>query len=447
MEKTKIIEILTEWNFWNKQINSGVYREIYTNKMLKYINLDKIISIVGVRRSGKSTLIRQLSQALIKNKVNKYNILIINFEEPAFERFDIKFLLKIYEAYLEILKPETSKKSKPYLFLDEIQNIKKWEKFVRSLNEKKEAFIVITGSSSKIMSQELASVLTGRQLYFEVFPLSFMEVLKFNNLHVKSKKEVLINHLTIKKIFHDYLSWGGFPEIVLNKDTELRRKILISYYEDIISRDIIQRFQIKKPDYLKTLAHYLLINISSDISFSRISKFIKLPVETIRRYSSYIEASYLIFFLKRFSFSLKEQENSPRKVYSIDTGLSNTIGFKFSHNYGKLIENIVALELKRRKAMDSPFLEFYYWKNHHGNKQVDFIIKEKEQVTNAIQVCWDMEDPRTKDREINSLLAGMKELNLQQGIIITEDFESIEKISNKQIICKPLWKWLLNNNL
>ncbi len=437
MNKERIIEILNAWNFWNKDLEVGIVRKRYLDKLLEFIKTDKIISIVGVRRSGKSTLIKQMAKRLIENGVDKTDILIINFEEPEFENLDIKFLIRIYQAYNEIIKPQ----NKPYIFLDEIQNVTKWEKFVRSLNEKKEAFLVISGSSSKLLSEELATVLTGRQLYFEILPLSFPEFLNFNGLDINSQKAAIFNSLKIKRLLGDYLRVGGFPEVTLGKTEEFKKRILVSYYEDIINRDIVQRFKIKKIDKLKSLVRFYLTNISSYVSFNRISKFIQLPVETIRRFSSYIETSDLIFFIKRFSFSVKEQENSPRKIYSIDIGLSNAVGFKFSDNYGRLAENIVALKLKEIQSQN-PLTEIYYWKNQYGDKETDFLIKEGLDVTQAIQVCWDVTNRETKDRELKGLLKSMEEFRLKKGLIITEDFEGKEKIRGVEIIYKSLWKWL-----
>ncbi len=296
MNKEKIIEILNEWNFWKKEIQTGVERSGVLNKLLEFIASDKVISIVGVRRSGKSTLLRQMAKRLIEKGLPSQNILIVNFEEPMFENTDISLLLKIYQAYIEIISPT----EKPYIFLDEVQNIKGWERFVRSLQEKKEAYITVTGSSSQLLNEELATVLTGRQLYFEVFPLSFKEFVGFRSKELKDKKDLLIRSSEIKQYFREYLAIGGFPEVVVNENEEFQKRVLISYYEDIINRDIIQRFKIKKSEQLKTLVHFYLTNIASQISFNSISKFIKLPVETIRRFSSYAKLSNLIFFIKRF---------------------------------------------------------------------------------------------------------------------------------------------------
>lgn len=434
MEKSRIIEVLNRWNFWSRDIDTGILRKNYVDRLLKFVKTDKIISIVGVRRAGKSTLIKQMAKKLIDEGVDRNNILIINFEEPEFENADVAFLNTIYEAYTEIIRPS----GKPFLFLDEIQNVKKWEKFVRSLNERKEAFITVSGSSSKLLSEELATVLTGRQIYFEVFPLSFREFLDFENIQIKDTRDLLLNSKRIKTLLREYLEYGGFPESVLNKDREFRERILRSYYDDIINRDIVQRFKVKKIDKLRAIARFYLTSISSSISFNKMSRFIQLPTETVRRFSYYIEITNIVFFVKRFSYSVKEQENSPRKVYSIDAGLSNAIGYRFSENLGRLAENMVAMELKRRQLEEN--LEIYYWKK---NYEVDFVVKDRLKVKELIQVCWDISSYETKERELKSLLKAIKEFKLSQGTVITEDFEGEEDADGKKIIYKPLWKWLL----
>lgn len=437
MEKTKIVEVLNKWNFWGKELDAGLPRRGYVDDMRKFAKTDKIVSVIGVRRAGKSTLIKQVAKTLMDEGVDKNNTMIVNFEEPEFEGADVSFLQQIYEAYLEIMKPS----GKPFIFLDEIQNVKGWERFVRSLNERREAFITISGSSSKLLSEELATVLTGRQIYVEVFPLSFREFLGFKGMEIKGMRDVLMNSLKIKSLFREYMEAGGFPEIVLNKDQEFRARVLKSYYEDIVGRDIIQRFKVRKPDQLRALTRFYLTNVSSLISFNRVSKFIRLPTETVRRFSSYLETSNLIFFVKRFSWSVKEQENSPRKVYSVDAGLTNAVGFRFLENFGKIAENMVAMELKRRRAQN-PELEVFYWRDYR-QREVDFMVKEGLKVKELIQVCWDVSDHETKEREVKALAKAMKEFKLGEATVITEDFEGKESVNGKKIVFKPIWRWAL----
>jgi len=435
MQKSRIIEVLDKWNFWSRDMDIGVPRRGYIEELLKFIKTDKVISVVGVRRSGKSTLIRQLAKTLMDGGIDKNNILIVNFEEPEFEGADVRFLQQIYEAYLELMKPP----GKPFLFLDEVQNVRGWERFVRSLNERKEAFLTISGSSSKLLSEELASILTGRQIYIEVFPLSFKEFLSFEGLEIKEMKDALLGSTRVKSLFREYMESGGFPEVVLNKDPDFRARTLRSYYEDVVGRDVVQRFKVRKPDKLRALAKFYLTNVASPISFNRISKFIRMPTETVRRFSSYLETANLIFYIKRFSWSVKEQENSPRKVYSVDVGLSNAVGFRFLENLGKIAENLAAAELRRRQAKN-PNLEVFYWRDYRG-REVDFLIKEGPKVKELIQVCWDVSDYETKEREIEALRKAMEEFGLREAAILTEDFEGEEDVNGGKVTYKPLWRW------
>jgi len=437
MEKTRIVEVLSRWNFWKRDLDTGILRKSYVDELLKFVKTDKIVSIVGVRRSGKTTLMKQMAKLLMEGGTGRDDLLMVNFEEPEFEGADAKALQRIYEAYLEIVKPSR----KPFVFLDEIQNVRGWERFVRSLNERGDAFVTISGSSSKLLSKELATVLTGRQVYFEVFPLSFREFLSFEKMEIGGVKDILLNSLKIKRLFREYMEVGGFPEIVLNKDPDFRARTFRSYYEDIVSRDVIQRFKVKKSDKLKALARFYLTNISSPISFNRISGFIQLPTETVRRFSSYLETANLIFFIRRFSWSVKEQENSPRKVYSIDVGISNAVGFRFRENLGKAAEDLVAVELRRRQAQN-PNLEAFYWGDHQ-QREVDFVIKKGLKVRELIQVCWDVSDLETRRREVKALAKGMEEFKLKEGLVLTGDFEGGEKVGGRRIVYRPLWKWLL----
>ncbi len=438
MEKGEIITVLEKWNFWKREIDTGNKR-IITEKLFPVLKYDKVITIVGVRRSGKSYILRQFVKKLIEKRVPKEDILIINFEEPAFEGSNLRLLLKIYESYKEIIKP----KGKPYIFLDEIQEVKNWEKFVRSLNERKEAHLILTGSSSKLMSEEMGSILTGRQLTFEVFPLSFKEFLIFNNLTIKSEKQIYLNADYIKKYVWEYVNYGGFPEVVLTENEEIKNKIIFEYYNTIINRDIVERFKIRSIEKMRSLARYYFSNISSLITYRKLSKFLKIPVETISRFSEYLQTAKLIFFIYRFSFSLKEQENSPRKIYCIDNGLFTSLGFRFIENRSKLLENLIAIEVLRRKFYGYNSLEIYYWKDYK-QREVDFVLKEGAKIKQLIQVCYSLDDYNTKEREIKSLIKASEELKCNNLLIITWDFEGEEKIKGKNIIYKPLWSWLLS---
>ncbi len=440
MQKGEIIETLERWNFWRRDIDSGIIRD-QTPEIMKALKYDKIITLTGVRRSGKSYILRQLAKNLISKGVPREDILIVNFEEPHFSDADLNILLKIYEAYMEIIKPA----GKPYIFLDEIQEVKKWERFVRTLNETKEAHVVITGSSSKLMSEELASILTGRQMTYEIFPLSFLEYLRFMNINIKEEKDIYLNASKIKRAIYDYIENGGFPEIFFIKENDLKRKILLDYYDTIINRDIIHRYRVREIEKLRNLAKYYLTNISTLITYRKAGNSLEIPVETVSRFSEYLKTTKLIYLITRFSFSVKEQSRGPKKIYSIDTGLSNAVGFRFRENYSKLMENAVAIELLRRNSRN-PFLEIYYWKDYQQH-EVDFVVKEGFEIKELIQVCYNIQDFETKKREIRSLIKASAEFNCKTLLVITWDYEAEEKVKwrgrEAEVKFLPLWKWLL----
>lgn len=435
MSKNEIVKILEDWNFWVKNLNTGVPRSLYLNELEKMMPSEQIRVITGARRSGKSYIMRQLAKRLMDEKgVNKSNILIVNFEDPRFTGLSANLLQQIFDVYLEHQMP----KGKIYVFLDEIQEIPGWEKWVRVAQELGKATMVVSGSNAKLLSSELATVLTGRHLDTTVLPLSFRELLKFKELEIRNDADLIRNDIKLKSLLGEFTRFGSFPLVVLGEDKE---KILLSYYDDVVSKDLIKRYKIRKTEEIKSLAKFYLSNISSPITFSSSGKFLHMSAQSIERFSAYLETSYLLFFLKRFSFKVKEQEKSPRKVYAVDTGLANTVGFQFSGNLGRLAENLVFLELKRKTYFD-PFLEIYYWKSL-AQEEVDFVVKEDAKIKELIQVCWDLRDINAKKRETKALLKAMNEFKLEKGLIITEDYEGEEDFEGKKIQYMMLRKWLL----
>lgn len=422
MSKNEIIEILKDWNFWDRPLDCGITRPEYLSRIRALLESRQVISITGCRRSGKSYLMRQAAADLIKSGVDSRQILMVNFEDPRFIKLDVRLLQDIYEAYTEYMPAG----SNPYIFLDEIQEVEGWERWVRTFHELKKAKVCISGSNAKLLSHELGTVLTGRHLDLTVFPLSFKEFLSFRGLPSANSAAL-----------REYLEIGGFPEAVSSAH---RQEILLSYFEDILNKDLLRRFRVRKPEQLKSLAKYYLSNNSSQITFNSFEKSFEISANTAKKFSGYLEDAYFVLFLKRFSLKMKVQEKSPRKAYCIDTGLANSIGFRFSRNWGRLAEAAVFLELKRRQfvAIDS---ELYYWKDPQ-HREVDFIVKEGVKPAQAIQVCWQTGDLKTKEREVKGLLKAMAELSLKEGVVITEEHEEEQDISGRKIRFIPLVKWL-----
>jgi predicted AAA+ superfamily ATPase len=437
MDKNEILNILQNWNDWTSQQDLGVPRKFYIDRLEGLIlGSNQVITITGPRRAGKSYIMRQMGRLLTEKGVKKENILFVNFEDPRFLSLDAELLIQIYDTYLEFLSPTDT----PYVFLDEVQEVKGWEKWVNMMHELRKARIIVSGSNAHLLSRELGTLLTGRHLDLTVFPLSFKEYLIFNNLEVKTFLDIESKKTEIKGLFRKYIESGSFPEVTLSlKKTE----VLLNYFDDLLTKDILKRFHIRKTQAIKALIKYYLSNAANLITFSSIEKYLGISADTIEKFSGYLEDVYLIFQLKRFSYKVKDQEKSPRKIYAIDTGLCNTLGFRFSENSGRLAENIVFLTLRRKQILN-PQIELFYWKDPQ-HREVDFVVKDDGlTITNLIQVCWNMHDERVKKRELVSLQKAMKELKIKNALIITEDTEGEEIQNGFNMKIVSLWKWLLS---
>ena len=433
MDKKELIEILQEWNFWKKELDTGKERELYLEKCLRFLNVNVVVSIIGIRRSGKSYIMRQTIKKLIEKGTESKNILMVNFEDRRFAEFYPKFLDEIYETYIEFLKPDKEQ----FIFLDEIHNVPKWEKWVRTMHELGKGKIIISGSSSSLLTGELASILTGRHLDVFIFPLSFREFLHFKSIKIEDKLDLIAKKIEIKRALSQYIEYGGFPEVVLSNE---KKQLLLTYFDDILTKDIEKRYKLKETEKLRALARFYLTNISNTITFNSIKQFLDTTTNTIQKFSSYLEEVNMLFFVKRFSFKVKEQEKSARKLYAADVGLANAVGFRFSSNLGRIAENLVAIELRREERLGN--MEIYYWQDIQ-KREVDFIVKKEQKIRQLIQVCWNINEYKTKEREIKALLKASKELKCANLLVITENYETEEKIDSKKVKYIPLWKWLL----
>ncbi|ODS41900.1 MAG: hypothetical protein MSIBF_00615 [Candidatus Altiarchaeales archaeon IMC4] len=416
MNRTIIRQVFEEQRERILEREHGVGREIEP-KIAEKLNLKESIVISGVRRCGKSSLLGQIA----KNQAGDF--LYVNFEDERLDGFKVKDFNVLWEEYLSAYKPE----GKVFIFLDEVQEVEKWEKWVNRMGEFESVKFFITGSNARLLSSEISSLLTGRNITFPLFPFSFKEICKPANLY--DTKETAKIRANLKQ----YMEYGGFPAVFLNED----RDLLSGYFRDIINRDIIDRYEIKNKKLFNELAKYVLSCYGRPITFRKLGNVFEVnSPNTIKRYLGYLEEAYLIFTLENYSSSMAEIVKMPRKVYAIDACLADHMAFKESQNIGARIENIVFLELKRRGK------EIYYWKDGK-QREVDFVIKEGMKPKQLIQVCYDIEDPDTKKKEINALLGAMENFNLKDGLVITDDYEYEEEISGGMIRYTPLWKWLL----
>ena len=423
------IEKLSEWNPWweNKELLKkliGMHRPKY-DYLIDSINIKEIVIITGIRRSGKSTLMYQMINKLLENGVDQKQILFVNLEDKKLAN---ESLDDIYLTYRKILNPN----KKAYIFFDEIHKRQEWESWIRKKYDlKTNDKFIISGSCSYLLKKEYSTLLTGRNIMFEVFPLSFEEFLSFKELKIDKeniRKGIILEKtkIIILNYLEEYLTIGGFPEVFF-KEEQFKLKILEQYFDDILYKDIIDRYNLNTQK-TKDLAIFLITNFTSLISLRNVRNSLKISYDSIKDYLSYYKEAFLLFTIDHFSYSFKEQKTLASKVYCIDNGLRNGVSFRFSKDEGKLVENLVFVELKRREN------DIYYWKN---KGEVDFIIKEKNQNLIAINVSYTDD---INERETEALIEFKKEFkNVKELILITKETEKKEE----GIEFIPLWKWLL----
>lgn len=434
METATLLEILDDWNFWRKDRPTGIPRPAYGEHLLKLIRTSQVVTIVGIRRSGKSTIMLQLIRKLIEKGENPKNILYVNFEDVRFTEPNIALLNKIYDVYMTTLHPTGT----PTILLDEVQKVTGWERFARTMHELKKAHVVVSGSTSKVLVSTLASVLTGRHIDMRVFPLDFSEYLSFNNLQPSTPLDIAAQRHTIKSLLSSYLEYGGFPLVCLQ---EQKKEILQTYVEDIMTRDVIENHTIEQAAKLKALAKLYLSNAGRRVSFNNLAKTLGLSLDTVERYSWYLEEAYLIHFMKKFSPSVKEQEATMNVVYAADNGLRTALGFSLSRDAGWVYQNAVAVHLLKIHGKENVF----YWMSD-TKQEVDFVVLRKRKPAQLIQVCYTLGHPETKAREFKALVKAAKELRCRNLLIITEDNEGSERYKGYTIQFVPLWRWLLEKS-
>ncbi len=416
-QREEIQRIFTEENIIERE---------FLDTWKRFIGSNLIKVVTGIRRSGKSVFSFQL--------LNKKKYAYINFDDERLVGLKPSDLNMILEAFYQLYGDFK------YIFLDEIQNIEGWELFVNRL--KRQGFnVVVTGSNAKLLSKELATHLTGRYIGIEIFPFSFREFLTFenfdmtnNDLYSTRKKSLLIKKL------QEYITHGGLPEAI--KDKGVLKSYLPTLYSTTLTKDVISRYKINYVTTLKEISNYLISNFSKYITFNKIKNNYNLKSpHTSKKYVSYLEESYLFFLLDKFSFRYKEATASPKKVYAVDTGIINVMAFASSENFGRLMENLIAIELLRKKAFN-PLSEIYYWKDYQ-QKEVDFVLKKGPKVEQLIQAVYVSSPDEIDKREYAALLKASKELQCNNLLMITWDYEAKETLDGKKIEFTPLWKWLL----
>jgi predicted AAA+ superfamily ATPase len=377
---------------------------------------EQIVVISGIRRSGKSTLLRQFA--------DRYrNYYYINFDDERLIDFtlaDFSTLMLVFNKIQPGIK---------VLFIDEVQNIDGWERFVRRIHD--EGYkVFLTGSNARLLGSELATHLTGRYAKIELYPFSFTEILDFRQFDYRAITSAGKAGLLV--VFDEYLEYGGFPEFLKYRNREFLQRT----YDDILFRDIITRFGIREVKAFRQLVHYLFSNLAKEASYHSLMKALGFKsAMSVRSYIGFLEEAYLVFEIFRYDRSLKKQYANPKKFYMIDNGMRNAVSFRFSEDTGRLFENLVFIELRRRETA------VYYYR---GKQECDFITEDKGLLNTAIQVCFELNDGN-REREIGGITDAMNELGITQGLILTYNQEETIANDGKEIAVVPVWRWLIED--
>ncbi len=426
-------EVLVDWNFWGSYDIEYIDRDYDIGGL---ISNRYALVLYGVRRAGKSYLAYGYLKKLIEKGVNPKETLIVNFEDPRLTGITVNELTKIYEEYLKLTNARN-----PIVVLDEVQNVKGWEKFVRYLVENKRLRVIVAGSSSKLMSREYATVLTGRHVDLEVLPLSFREYLRFRGVELKDSIDAYKYRNRILSLLEEYLEFGGFPEVALVKDRRRKEGLLRTYFNDILAKDVAVRYNVRHYQLLESLARIYVTNVSRPLSLRKIARSLNKSLHTIERYTEYLETARMIILLKKISRKAREIEKSIRKIYVVDIGFHTKIGYKFTKDVGRVMENIVLLHLMRKYTLNK---ELFYYTTSNG-REVDFVLKVNGEIKQLIQVTYELrrEDHEQYRREIGALVKASRELSCKNLQVITWSQEDVEEVGNVRIKIVPLWKWLL----
>jgi len=397
--------------------------------------IKRAISIIGPRRAGKTFFMFQVIGELLRNGIDKSRILYVNLESDLLIGCTVEDLRNMLNIFYEIYPENRGRKI--YLFLDEVQNVPYWERFVRNLVDSGGIQVYVSGSSSKLLSIEVATSLRGRTLPYYIYPFNFKEFLRAKGFEVEkylssSKKATLLN------LLQKYME-GSYPEVVLFEKE--REKVLKEIFDVTIYRDIVERFRVKNIRVLRLMVKGLVS--STYFSIHKFYNYIKslgmkVSKNTLYNYVEYFSDSLVLYTLRKYSRSYKEVEQTIPKIYFVDNGLLIINGVE---NTSRLMENLFFSELLKKGLTPNENL-FYFYSN---NKEVDFVITGGGKVKQLIQVCYNIDDFNTKEREISALVKASKELDCSDLTVITWDYEGVEKHGGRRIKFLPLWKWLLES--
>lgn len=370
--------LLDRWNRWGTaRLDPGLSRDV-TAHIDPFLDSPEVVALIGPRRAGKSTVLYQLMDRLEARGVPPTAMLHLNLEDPslAFDELDRERGLALLDQVYETWRREVHPKGRGWLFLDEVQRVPGWERWVRARKETEPIKVFVTGSSSALLSRDLGTLLTGRHISFEVLPLGLTEILRFRGLDADT-----CDPATLHAALLDLLRWGGFPEVVLATDDRRREALLRQYFEDLLYKDVALRHQVRDLPMLRALAVHLLASTASLVSFQRLAGIFGVSVELVRTYCGYLSDAWLIELVPYYTLKTAERLRHPQKVHALDAGLRNAVVLSAGADWGRLAESAVYGALRRLTAHG-----LHYWQ---GRGEVDLIVRRADRVEAAIQVLWE----------------------------------------------------------
>jgi len=434
-DRSKVTRYIQDYMEWD--LPEAVERE------LELPDTEKVLTVYGPRRCGKTFYLFQLIRGAIGAGLGKENLLYLNMEDTRLadlEFGDVEEVLSLhYELYPEALGRDLM------VYLDEPQAMPGWERAVRSLHDKTGLRLFLTGSSAKLLSSEIATMLRGRTLPFLLLPYSFREFLESRGIESTGPDPSTKGVAKMKSALAEFMTVGGFPEVVAEPDEGMRMRLLTEYYRLVIYRDIVERFGIENMTFIKFLLGQLFSGFAREMSASRIFKTAKsrgfaVSKKTAYEYISYVEDAMAVFLVRRWAGSHRTRETSLPKAYIADNGFARLFPTG-SEDTGHLMENAVYLELRRKQDAD-PLLEVYYWKDRNGKSDVDFAIRRGDRFIHLIQVCYTMDGLETERRELRALMSASKDLDCDRLTVLNWDLEETRVVEGQEVKLVPLWKWL-----
>jgi uncharacterized protein len=423
-----MLDVLLKWNRWGSEpLDGGIKRDML-ERIVPCVDTKDIVVLMGPRRAGKTMIMYQIMNILGDKGYPDEAMLHVNLEEPIFAiDLSVGLLDKLYDEYRARVYPS----GKAFLFFDEIQNIPGWEKWVRARNKTEDVQIFVTGSSAHLMSRELATVLTGRHISFNIFPLSFSELLRFKNIKIpKLLSDKPTPH--IQSALLEYFQWGGFPEVVLANDDRRKELLLKQYFDDILFKDVAIRHNIRDLNMLRKIASYLLTQTGCLISYNRLAKQFCVSLDLAKLYCQYLQEAYLVDFSGFYSYKAAVRSRNAQKVYAVDSGVRNQVCITNSTDLGHIVESIAYNYLNRMH-----YGQVYYWK---GVQEVDFVIQDGHKVVEVIQICYgDIIEPKTLTRELKALDEAKSNFHDCKIKLVSRS-----RLVDSESINQVFWRFLLN---